>query len=115
MAEPTASAGNRSDGGDRSCSNASIAENCVLQRLPGETPINASIYRFADRSYARNMSSDGNVLDQIPDLPDQLEQPKASQSPPPSSFRISFVGLLFAIIVSSLDQNIVATALPHIA
>jgi EmrB/QacA subfamily drug resistance transporter len=48
---------------------------------------------------------------------------QAEQSKPPSetlphaqsNFKISFTGILLAIIVSSLDQNIVATALPYIA
>jgi EmrB/QacA subfamily drug resistance transporter len=47
----------------------------------------------------------------------------AEQSKPPfdaqlhlrSNFKTSFVGILLAIIVSSLDQNIVSTALPSIA
>ena len=34
---------------------------------------------------------------------------------PQPNFKISFVGILLAIVVSSLDQNIVSTALPSIA
>ena len=36
-------------------------------------------------------------------------------SRPQPNFRVSFIGILLAIVVSSLDQNIVATALPSIA
>src|SRR5882762_11904082 len=34
---------------------------------------------------------------------------------PQPNFKIGFIGILLAIVVSSLDQNIVSTALPSIA
>jgi len=38
-----------------------------------------------------------------------------AQPRPHPNFKISFIGILLAIVVSSLDQNIVSTALPSIA
>ena len=47
-----------------------------------------------------------------------MDVPLNSQAPRPNdsiAFRASFSGVVLAVIVSSLDQNIVAVALPRIA
>ncbi len=89
-----------------------------MGQLPGEASVSASVYSFADRKYSRNISGEGFASGRAQEVTDQADQSKLSLnalSRPQSSFRIGFVGLLLAIVVSSLDQNIVATALPRIA
>jgi EmrB/QacA subfamily drug resistance transporter len=45
----------------------------------------------------------------------QTEPPAPTDTSDRAAFKVTFLGLMLAVVVSSLDQNIVSVALPHIA
>src|SRR6266702_2374649 len=89
--------------------------------FPGAGPGASTMARIRNRLNDR--SGDDRLglkmrLDRTLKMTSQAEPTELAfdaQPRPHPNFKISFIGILLAIVVSSLDQNIVSTALPSIA